>query len=181
MIERAPRLPESSRTLSFHVIGATGGGAGSPGGTGGGAAMVTVTLVPAIVTVAGDAAGGWSTTVNDTDAPWRTAALQGGPVLSIQKSDFAMPQGIRDIDYDAARQEFLVVVGRSISGGRAPFQLCTWDGNASAVNVLDVTFQPESSTKPETKPEGITAFPGHGARRLLIVDDNGGFAVLNSV
>jgi hypothetical protein len=117
----------------------------------------------------------------DTAAPWRTAALQAGPVLSIEKSDFAVPQGIRDIDYDSDRQEFLVVIGRSISGGKVPFQLCTWDGNASTVNVLDVTFQPESPTKPETKPEGITAFPRTGARRILIVDDSGGFAVLPSL
>jgi len=74
----------------------------------------------------------------DTGAPWSTAALQVGPTLSIEKSDFVVPQGIRDIDYDAARQEFLVVVGRSISGGDVPLQLCTWDGTASAVNVLDV-------------------------------------------
>lgn len=91
------------------------------------------------------------------------------------------PQGIRDINYDPARREFLVVVGRSISGGNAPFQLCTWDGSASAVDVLDVTFWRESTTRPETKPEGVTAFLGTDARRLLIVDDNGGFAVFDSV
>jgi hypothetical protein len=116
----------------------------------------------------------------DVDAPWTTAALDAGPVLSIRKPDFVEPQGIRDIDYDHARREFLVVVGRSISGGNAPFQLCTWDGSASAVDVLDVTFRRESTTRPETKPEGVTAFRGPGARRLLIVDDNGGFAVLHS-
>ena len=62
-----------------------------------------------------------------------------------------MPQGIRDIGCDAARREFLVVVGRSISGGDVPFQLCTWDGTASAVNVLDVTFVPDSM-----KPDGVS-------------------------
>ena len=109
----------------------------------------------------------------DTDAPWNTAALQIGPTLSIAKADFPDPQGIRDIDYDAVRQEFLVVVGRSISGGNAPFQLCTWDGIASTVNVLDYTF---AATM---KPEGVTAFPGNGPRKLLIVDDASGFAVLS--
>jgi len=62
-----------------------------------------------------------------------------------------VPQDTRDIDYDAARREFLVVVGRSISGGDVPFQLCTWDGTASAVNVLDVTFVPDSM-----KPDGVS-------------------------
>ena len=36
------------------------------------------------------------------------------------------------------------MVGRAISGGDVPFQLCTWDGTASAVNVLDVTFALDS-------------------------------------
>jgi len=45
----------------------------------------------------------------------------------------------------------LVVVGRSISGGDVPFQLCTWDGTASAVNVLDVMCALDSM-----KPEGVS-------------------------
>jgi len=61
----------------------------------------------------------------DTGVSWSTAALQVGPTLSIEKSDFVVPQGIPDIDYDAARQVFLVVVDRSISGDAVPFQLCT--------------------------------------------------------
>jgi hypothetical protein len=115
----------------------------------------------------------------DAGAPWSTAALQVGPTLLIEKSDFPAPQGIRDIDYDAARQEFLVIVGRSISGG-VPFQLCTWDGTASAVNVLDVTFEPPATSICAMKPEGVTAVPGDGARKILIVDDAGGFAVLSA-
>jgi hypothetical protein len=113
----------------------------------------------------------------DTAAPWSTAALTVSPTLSIEKSDFVVPQGIRDIDYDTARQEFLVVVGRSI-GGNVPFQLCTWDGTSSAVNVLDVTFEP-APMKPEMKPEGVTTFPGDAVRKILFVDDAGGFAILS--
>ena len=109
----------------------------------------------------------------DTDAPWNTAALQVGPTLTIAKADFPDPQGIRDIDYDAVRQGFLVVVGRSISGGNAPFELCAWDGTASTMNILGYTFAPT------VKPEGVTAFPGNGPRKLLIVDDASGFAVLS--
>ncbi len=111
----------------------------------------------------------------DTDGPWSTAALQVGAGLSIEKSDFAAPQGIRDIDYDAARQEFLVLLGRSVSLGAAPFQLCTWDGTASTVTVLDVKFDSMM------KPEGVTAFPGDGPRKILFVDDAGGFAVVNAL
>jgi hypothetical protein len=110
----------------------------------------------------------------DTGAPWNTAALRVGPTLSINKSDFPEPQGIRDIDYDTVRQEFLVVVGRSIGGTNVPFELCTWDGTSSALDVLDVTFEPTTM-----KPEGVTTFPGNGSRKILIVDDASGFAILS--
>jgi hypothetical protein len=67
------------------------------------------------------------------------------------------------------------VLGQSISLGAAPFQLCTWDGTASSVTVLDVAFDSMM------KPEGVTAFPGDGARKILIVDDAGGFAIVDSL
>jgi hypothetical protein len=99
--------------------------------------------------------------------------------LFIEKSDFVEPQGIHDIEYDAARQEFLV--GRSIGGQNVPFELCTWNGTACAVNVLDVTFEPPVSSTSPMKPEGVPAFPGDGPRKILIVDDAGGFAILSTV
>jgi hypothetical protein len=117
----------------------------------------------------------------DTNAPWTTAGLRVGPTLSINKSDFVEPQGIRDIDYDAVRREFLVVVGRSLSRSDVPFELCNWDGTASTVNVLDVAFKPPTSEPAPMKPEGVTPFPGHGVRKILIVDDASGFAVLPSI
>ena len=114
----------------------------------------------------------------DTAAPWTTAALTVGPTLLIEKSDHPVAQGIRDIDYDTQRQEFLVIVGRSTIG-LVPFELCTWDGVSSDLNVLDVTFTTLNKTgvQPPMKPEGVTAIPGHGPRKVLIVDDAGGFAV----
>jgi len=113
----------------------------------------------------------------DTAAPWTTAALTVGPTLLIEKSDHPVAQGIRDIDYDAQRQEFLVLVGRSTIG-LVPFELCTWDGVSSDLNVLDVTFTilNKPGIQPPMKPEGVTAIPGHGPRKVLIVDDAGGFA-----
>lgn len=116
----------------------------------------------------------------DTAAPWSTAALTVGPTLLIEKSNFPVAQAIRDIDYDAERQEFLVMVGRS-TVGLVPFELCTWGGISSSVNVLDVGFTTlnEPGVAPPMKPEGVTAFPGNGPRKILIVDDAGGFAVVN--
>lgn len=114
----------------------------------------------------------------DTAAPWTTAALRAGPTLFIEKMDFAVPQGVRAISYDAVGQEFLVILGRSTTGD-APFELCTWDGTGSTVTVLDVTFEPPASSDLAMKPEGVAAFPGNGARRFLIVDDAGGFVVID--
>jgi hypothetical protein len=118
----------------------------------------------------------------DTAAPWSTAALTVGPTLLIEKSNSPIAQGIRDIDYDAERQEFLVIVGRS-TVGLVPFELCTWDGVSPGVNVLDVRFTTlnKPGVAPPMKPEGVTAFPGNGPRKILIVDDAGGFAVVNPV
>jgi hypothetical protein len=107
----------------------------------------------------------------DVDGPWGLQSLRAGPTLTIEKSDFPAPQGIRDLDYDASRQEFLVLLGRSVSLGAAPFQLCSWDGSATTVDVLDATFVPPM------KPEGVTAIPGADPRTLLIVDDASGFAL----
>lgn len=116
----------------------------------------------------------------DTMAPWNTDALRAGPTLVIEKSDFDVPQGIRDIEYDADRQEFLVILGRSTAGD-APFELCGWDGTAPTVTVLDVTFEPPASSPMAMKPEGVTVLPGDGARSVLIVDDAGGFVVIDGV
>jgi Protein of unknown function (DUF3616) len=118
--------------------------------------------------------------LKSTDAQWTTAALEARPVLEIHRSSLLPAQGIRDLTYDTERQEFLVILGRSISRGAAPFQLCRWDGTSVTVEVLDVSFD---RMKPEgimMKPEGITVFDADRARRILIVDDAGGFATFSA-
>jgi hypothetical protein len=109
-----------------------------------------------------------------TDADWTTAALEARPVLEIDRPSSRPAQGIRDLTYDIGRQEFVVILGRSISGGRAPFQLCTWDGTSTTVKELPVKFQPLM------KPEGVTVFHADGARQILIVDDAGGYATFSA-
>ena len=113
--------------------------------------------------------------LENTDAQWTTAALEARPVLEIDRPSMQPAQGIRDLTYDTERQEFLVVLGRSISGAAAPFQLCTWDGTSTTVKVLDVSFD-----NPSMKPEGITVFHADGARRILIVDDASGYATFSA-
>ena len=82
-------------------------------------------------------------------------------------------QGIRGISYDAQTGDFLILIGRSISTGDEPFQLCTWNGSTDSVRLLDVTFTRSM------KPEGVVAFSSDGRRRILIVDDAGGHAVFD--
>ncbi|MCC9179641.1 hypothetical protein [Mycolicibacterium mageritense] len=109
----------------------------------------------------------------DLAAPWTVAALQAGPITHI-RSGTVPAQGVRDISYDTARGEFLVVLGRSAGGDRVPFELCTWSGNGAAAEVLRVEF--ESSMKPE----GVAVFDIDGLRRVVIVDDAGGFATFRA-
>lgn len=82
---------------------------------------------------------------------------------------------IRDISYGAQRNEFLVLLGRSISSDpHVPFELCVWDGVGTAAEVLPVTFEQTM------KPEGVTVFDVDGVRRILIVDNAGGFATFKA-
>jgi hypothetical protein len=106
-------------------------------------------------------------------APWTTASL-GAPVLLDARIPKAIGrQGIRDISYDDQTAEFLIVLGRSISRGDEPFQLCTWDGRSDEVKVLDIAFDRSM------KPEGITTYSGGKGQRIVVVDDRGGYAVVN--
>ena len=118
--------------------------------------------------------------LKSTDAQWTTEALEALPVLEIDTSSLLPARGIRDLTYDAERQEFLVILGRSISGAAAPFQLCRWDGTSVTVELLDVSFDVMQPQEIMMKPEGITVFHADGARRILIVDDAGGFATFSA-
>ncbi len=65
-----------------------------------------------------------------------------------------------------------MIVGRSISTADEPFQLCAWDGSSDTVELFDVKFHRSM------KPEGVVAYSSADERRLLIVDDGGGYAVV---
>ena len=99
---------------------------------------------------------------------WTTAALRSPTVHHIRiPGDMGVP-GIRDLCH-TERDGFLILLGRSISGGTEPFSLCTWDGEADEVVPFGVEFHKGA------KPEGVTTFDG----KILLVDDGGGFAVLD--
>jgi hypothetical protein len=110
----------------------------------------------------------------DTHAPWTVAALDAGPAAHVHSATLPT-QGIRDITYDSDRNEFLILLGRSLGTDLGvPFQLCVWDGTSTAIDVLHVEFEPTM------KPEGVTVFDVAGTRHVLIVDDAGGFATFKA-
>jgi hypothetical protein len=109
-----------------------------------------------------------------TDSPaWTTASLKVPSIVRARIPRSSATPGIRDISYDEQTGEFLILLGRSTSSGTEPFQLCTWNGHDDEVTVLDVRFHRSM------KPEGITTFARGGERHTLVVDDNGGYAVLD--
>jgi hypothetical protein len=107
-------------------------------------------------------------------APWTTSALSAPSVLVVGIPQSTARQGIRDISYDEQTGNFLILLGRSLSQGDEPFQLCAWDGSSDKVTLSDLTFHRSM------KPEGITTFRSGGKKQLLVVDDRGGYAVFDA-
>jgi hypothetical protein len=107
-------------------------------------------------------------------AQWTTAALDAPSVLLAEVPQSTSAQGIRDICHDEHTGDFLILLGRSFSRGDEPFQLCAWSGTSDDVSPIDVKFHRSM------KPEGITTFARNGKRKILVVDDRGGYAVVNA-
>ena len=111
--------------------------------------------------------------VKDLDGPWTTDNLKVLPPIRLLLGATQGPQGIRSIEYVASRHAFLVVVGRAISGGKAPFELYEWKGgHRGKLRRLDVSFAAKM------KPEGMTSGTVAGRPALLFMDDGGGYQVL---
>ncbi len=106
-------------------------------------------------------------------APWTTGSLEAPSIVRARVPRSTAKQGIRDISYDEQTGDFLILLGRSTSSGDEPFQLCAWKGGGDKVQLLDVVFHRSM------KPEGVVAFSSRDERRLLIVDDRGGYAVFD--
>jgi hypothetical protein len=112
--------------------------------------------------------------VDAAAATWTTAALSTPSILLARIPQSTATQGIRDISYDAQTGDFLILLGRSLSQGDEPFQLCAWNGGSDEVSLIDVRFHRSM------KPEGVTTFSSGGKRKILLVDDGGGYAVLKA-
>jgi len=111
--------------------------------------------------------------VNAGVAPWALGALAAPSIVRARVPGSTAKQGIRDISYDEQTGDFLILLGRSTSTGNEPFQLCAWNGSSDDIQLLDVTFHRSM------KPEGVVAFSSGDERRLLVVDDRGGYAAFD--
>jgi hypothetical protein len=107
-------------------------------------------------------------------AAWTTAALSAPSILRARTPQSTATQGIRDISYDEQTGDFLLLLGRSRSGDDAPFQLCAWRRGSDEVGLIDVKFDRKM------KPEGVTTFSSGAKRKILVVDDAGGYAVIKA-
>jgi hypothetical protein len=111
--------------------------------------------------------------VKDLDGPWTTDNLKMLPPIRLLLDPAGGARGIRSIEYVASRHAFLVIVGKTISGGKAPFGLYEWNGGRRGkLRRINVSFAPKM------KPEGVTSGTISGRPVLLFVDDGGGFQSL---
>jgi hypothetical protein len=108
----------------------------------------------------------------DLGGQWTTAALGTPALRSARLPRSTAVQGIRDISCDAGTGGLLLLLGRSTSHGDAPFELGTWHRGDDTVRLLDITFHRAA------KPEGVTTFAVGDERKMLVVDDEGGYAIL---
>ncbi|PXW28785.1 UNVERIFIED_CONTAM: hypothetical protein DES50_11169 [Williamsia faeni] len=105
-------------------------------------------------------------------AAWNTGSLGMPSIVRVRTPGSTGKQGVRDISYDEQTGDFLIMLGRSTSDGKEPFQLGMWKGDDD-LQLLDIDFHRSM------KPEGVVAFSSGGGRKLLIVDDGGGYAMVD--
>lgn len=103
---------------------------------------------------------------------WTINNLQMLPPIWLSIETGEAERGIRSIEYIPDRQTFLVIVGKSLSGAKIPFELYEWKGGKPGrTRRLNVSFADKM------KPEGVTGGTVAGKPVLLFVDDAGGFQV----
>ena len=111
--------------------------------------------------------------VKDLDSPWTTDSLKMLPPIRLLLGAAGGARGIRSIEYAPGLHAFLVIVGKSISGGPGPFELYEWKGGRRGkLRRRNVSFAEKM------KPEGVTICTIAGKPALLFMDDGGGYQTL---
>jgi hypothetical protein len=106
-------------------------------------------------------------------ASWTTSSLGQPTIVRARVPKSTARQGIRDLSYDEDTGDYLILLGRSTSRGDEPFQLCRWNGSSDKVRMLDIAFHRSM------KPEGVTTFWSGEEKKILFIDDAGGYAVVD--
>jgi hypothetical protein len=110
--------------------------------------------------------------VKDLDGPWTTDNLKMLQPIRLSLDPAEAARGIRSIEYVADIRAFLVIIGKAISGEKAPFALYAWKGGRRGkTRRLNVSFADKM------KPEGVTSGTIAGRPALLYLDDGGGYQV----
>ena len=112
--------------------------------------------------------------VKDIAGLWNFNSFEMLPPVYLRLADSEHEQGIRSIEYDPSRGTTLVVVGKTISGSKAPFELYEWDGNLEGI----VRRFDNARFHPRFRVEGVTHGSIGGRGALVFVDDRGGYQVL---
>ena len=112
--------------------------------------------------------------LEEIDGPWTLDNLGMLPAITLQPEDVGEEQGIRAMEYDPSRNAFLIVMGNSTSGSKAPFSLYSWDGNSEGIvrRFKQIRFHKKM------KVEGVTHGTIDGRGAVLFVDDAGGYQFL---
>jgi hypothetical protein len=106
-------------------------------------------------------------------ASWTTSSLGAPSIVRARVPKSTAKQGIRDLSYDEDTGDYLILLGRSTSRSDAPFQLGIWNGSNDKVRLLDIAFHRSM------KPEGVTMFWSGDEKKILVIDDGGGYAVVD--
>jgi hypothetical protein len=110
--------------------------------------------------------------VKDLDGRWTTDNLKMMPPIQLTIEPDEAARGIRSIEYVHSLHAFLLIIGKAISGQKAPFALYEWKGGKKGkTHRLNVSFADKM------KPEGLTSAIIAGKPALLYTDDGGGYQV----
>jgi hypothetical protein len=104
---------------------------------------------------------------------WTTSSLGSPTTVRVRVPKSTARQGIRDLSYDEDTGDYLILLGRSTSRGDAPFQLCRWSDRSDEIRLLNIVFHRSM------KPEGVTTFWSGDEKKILVIDDGGGYAVID--
>jgi len=111
--------------------------------------------------------------VKDLEGPWTTDNLKMLQPIRLLLGAAGAGRGIRSIEYVPGLHAFLVIVGKTISGGKGPFELYEWKGGKHGkLRRRNVSFSEKM------KPEGVTNGTIAGRPALLFMDDGGGYQTL---